>query len=122
MSKRLFLYDMVIQTIMAKEISVPEPAPKNEGEAIFPLVLKALDEVKDKKYNDDIVKLLNQRNNYGLKKYGQGLMSKDGHDSVEDCVQEIGDCIQYFIKAKHNKEDLTKIKQALYVLNQLVDS
>ena len=98
-----------------------QPKPINKGVVIFNLIQSYLDDVKDKSYNNEVLEKLFQRYDFGLKKYGQPLMSDDGRDSVRDADEELLDAIQYIIKCKYNKCDLTPIKKTLYVLNQIID-
>lgn len=103
-------------------MSIPEPSPRNEGQPIFHLVLQYLDRVDtDDKTKAEVTKLLHDRYTFGLNKYGQPLMSDDGRDDITDCIQEIGDAIQYIVKAKYNKRDISSIKRALSVLQQITD-
>src|SRR4051812_45104974 len=93
-------------------MSIPEPKPKNEGVEIYPIVLKRIEESKmNNEDKNNLIKLLNDRYTFGLKKYGQSLMSQDGRDSIEDAIQELGDFLMYYIKAELNKENTEKLKK-----------
>jgi len=103
-------------------MSVPEPDPINEGVEVAPLLKNwiescelFLDSLKEK-----AIKLIDERTEYGLKKYGQPLMSKDGRNSIEDARQELGDLIQYVFKAILNHEDVNEIYEILMILNLLL--
>lgn len=98
-----------------------QPKPINKGVVVFNLIQSYLDEVKDKSYNNEVLEQLFQRYNFGLQKYGQPLMSDDGRDGVRDANEELLDAIQYVIKCKYNKLDLTPIRKTLYILNQIID-
>lgn len=94
---------------------------KDKGIVIFNLIQSYLDQVKDKSNNYDVLQQLFQRYEFGLQKYGTPLMSNDGRDAVKDVNEELLDAIQYLIKAKYNKCDLSSIKKNLYVLNEIMD-
>lgn len=102
--------------------SIPEPPPVNRGQPIYHIVLQYLERVTaDEKTKTEVSRLLQDRYTFGLNKYGQPLMSEDGRNDVEDCIQEIGDAIQYIVKAKYNGKDISSIKRALAVLNQIAE-
>lgn len=96
--------------------SKPEPAPVNRGVEVTPLLLKWL---KDHGYSDKLVKLIEARRLYGIAKYGQGLMSDDGRDTMEDARQEAADLLQYLTKALYqirpgpSREELNFIEEIL---------
>lgn len=103
--------------------SRPEPPPKNEGRCV-PEELKEW--IRQSDFADDhkrnIIELIDQRNAYGLQKYGQPLMSQDGRNTVEDARQEAGDLLQYIYKAIMNGEDLSPIKEIMPFLYTLLYS
>jgi|SRR5271170_1136135 len=98
-----------------------QPAPKNKGIVIFNLIPSYLDKVENKTYNSEVLQQLIGRYDFGISKYGIPLMSDDGRDSVRDINEELLDAIQYTVKAKYNKCDLTSTKKLLYVLNEIVN-
>lgn len=98
-----------------------QPNPVNKGIVVFNLIQSYLDQVEDKTFNNEVLQQLFQRYNFGLQKYGQPLMSDDGRDSIRDANEELLDAIQYVIKCKYNKCDLTSVKRTLYILNQIVN-
>ena len=91
--------------------SIPEPSPINKGvnvnEALKEYIKQLYEETPY--FKQKIIHLLEERNLYGLEKYGQSLMSKDGRDDIEDARQEIGDMIQYIFKAKINSKDTSEL-------------
>lgn len=46
--------------------------------------------------------MVETRTAFGMKKYGQMLMTEDGRDTGRDAVEEMGDLLQYAYKAKMN--------------------
>lgn len=104
-------------------ISVPEPSPINKGEAVTPKLIEWIMNCSEYSIEsrEEVKKLIEQRQNYGINKYGQSLMTKDGRDSVEDAVQELGDLLQYTCKAIINKEDINKIKIILPFLEKMIN-
>jgi hypothetical protein len=104
----------------------PEPPPKTEGVPVTPELFKWLDALTiDETDRTKIKEVINQRCEYGLKKYNQVLMTKDGRDDVIDAMQEMGDLLQYSYKAKLNGR-LPELKEVLVpfieVLYDLLDS
>lgn len=88
---------------MARIASIPEPAPIAGGEPVTPRVLAWLatqavnvGEVAVSR----AVALVLARDAYGRAKYGQGLCMGDGRCTAEDLRQELGDALQYAIKAR----------------------
>jgi len=102
--------------------SVPEPPPQPHGEAVTPVLLKWLDSCSDKDHCcysdacDCMSVLVKRRDAFGRAKYGQPLMTKDGRDSVEDAMQELGDLAQYMFKARLNGENLDQVVKLLPLL------
>ena len=77
--------------------SIPEPAPQNKGLEITPALILYIDSLKLS--NPELVKkLVRERHEFGLEKYGQPLMSEDGRNGIEDARQELGDLLQYLYK------------------------
>lgn len=109
-------------------ISVPEPPPKNEGVPIHPIALKQLKLLEERSMRtasegskEDIDRfrlILEQRYNFGMKKYGQCLMSSDGRNSIEDATQELGDLFVYMIKAKYEQATLPMGTEKMDTLNK----
>jgi hypothetical protein len=79
-----------------KMASSPEPPPVKRGVEVTPLLLEWLEK---EGASDHVKELIRARHEYGLKKYGQGLMSEDGRGTMEDARQEAGDLLQYLFKA-----------------------
>lgn len=84
--------------------ATPQPSPVERGEPVSPEVLAFLNRCTS--INDDergaLKELIIQRCEYGMSKYGQLLMTKDGRDDVIDALQELGDLLQYAMKARMN--------------------
>lgn len=73
----------------------------------------------------DLVKLIYERDELGRSKYGQSLMSLDGRSGVQDCLEELGDLLQYAFKCKLNgSEDTDRlrsmIKSAVILLEDIL--
>lgn len=104
-------------------ISKPESSPINKGIPIYNIavenVIKVIKNEDKKELKEDMLNLLEARYNFGLSKYKQPLMSEDGRDDIEDCLQEIGDAIQYLSKAIYNKKDITKLRDGIEVLYRI---
>jgi len=77
--------------------------------------------------SDDVLSLIKARHAYGLQKYGQGLMTEDGRNTMEDARQEAGDLLQYLFKAligkdRPSKDDVTQLKEVLGYCQQILDT
>lgn len=97
--------------------SVPEPLPKRQGIEVTPLLIQWLEKMN---MDDHVVKLIKERHLYGLEKYGQGLMTEDGRNTLEDAKQEAGDLLQYLFKARLQKTSFPpKERQALKEIMEL---
>jgi hypothetical protein len=96
--------------------SKPEPPPLNKGIPVTTELLKWLEEGGYKRSIDLII----ERDTYGIKKYGQRLMTQDGRNSIEDARQELGDAMQYIYKAKLNDEDTSCLEEDYYVLGKIL--
>jgi hypothetical protein len=97
---------------------IPLPAPKQAGVNVSESLLAELGRMGA----SDAVALINERVKYGMKKYGQPLMSDDGRDSVVDALQEAGDLLQYIWKAKMKKEDLSQLKYIIDIIAKILTS
>jgi hypothetical protein len=106
--------------------SKPEPSPKNIGEEVTPSLINWINNISDDKISNiiktNVIQLIVARDTFGLKKYGQRLKTKDGRDSQEDAMQELGDLMQYIYKAKMNGESIEKIKEISSLLIKLIDT
>jgi hypothetical protein len=80
-----------------KNKSVPEPPPKPHG-------LVVPDELIKRLQSPALIALVKERTAFGMKKYGQPLMTEDGRDGVEDARQELGDLLQYVCKVALTKD------------------
>lgn len=83
--------------------SIPEPAPVAGGELVTPRVLAWLTTQAVNVGEGAVsraVALVLARDAFGRAKYGQGLSMSDGRDTAEDLRQELGDALQYGIKAR----------------------
>ena len=87
---------------------------------------KLLEWLNENGYSDNIKQLIEARRLYGLKKYGQSLMTEDGRNTLEDARQEAGDLLQYLYKAvlqesRLNADELKKFREILSACSTLLD-
>ena len=103
--------------------SVPEPPPLNHGKSVTSALLEWMETRPSRSYDgidwESGKKLIKERREFGLQKYGQELMTKDGRNTIEDARQELGDLLQYLFKAKMCGEDITPVTKLLPILNEL---
>lgn len=110
--QKLFREDQ--ENIKVALASIPEPPPKKLGESVPEQLISFLQDEK-------AVQLIKERNEFGMEKYGQPLMSKDGRNTIEDARQELGDLMQYCYKARINGEDLSEIVSLLPSLLKILE-
>lgn len=84
-------------------MSVPEPPPKNKGFDVTKELIHMLRHYPH--VSRRLVSLVEERQEYGVQKYGQSLMSNDGRNGLEDARQELGDLIQYLYKVYGDNMD-----------------
>jgi len=91
--------------------SLPEPPPQPRGQVVPVRLLAFIENAKsleldpsfDEMRNDQLDKLadlIQQRNAFGMQKYGQPLYSQDGRNGLEDARQELDDLLQYVCKVQ----------------------
>ena len=121
---------LLLSQPQSEHASKPEPPPLDNGDEVTPALIGWLETIKhgSTHYTRDIndtditlaVDLIKARDAYGFGKYGQHLKTRDGRDTQEDAIQELGDLLQYVFKAKLNGENIDKIKQLLPILVELI--
>lgn len=111
-------HNNIIKPMDINKISKPLPDPIQKGVNVSESLLNFL---KNNKLNEAelISNIIKQRVEYGIKKYGQPLMSDDGRETQIDAVQELGDFLQYFWKMHINGEDTILIKKILSIINEI---
>lgn len=96
--------------------SVPEPAPKDEGTEVTPQLVEWL-----AWHGFDLsIPLVKERDAFGRAKYGQPLKTGDGRSTFEDLRQEIGDALQYAMKARLQGIDITPLLSDVRALELLI--
>lgn len=79
--------------------AMPQPAPRNQGVNVGAQVLADLSQMIQEPIRDLIIKDIEDRIAFGIKKYSQPLMSEDGRDDGWDAYQEVLDLMMYSRKA-----------------------
>ena len=102
-----------------KRASKPEPSPKASGAVVTDNLVAFLSSHNNLPCTK-AASLVLERSNFGIKKYGQPLMTGDGRDTIEDARQEAGDLMQYIWKARMLGVDTTMIKELIPVLHLLL--
>jgi len=106
---------------MSVQASVPEPAPVKKGEVVPQLAIEWIYEhVENRDEAEKCVQLIKERDAFGQAKYGQPLMTEDGRNTIEDARQELGDALQYGMKALYNKEDLSSLLPDVNALRDMI--
>jgi hypothetical protein len=70
---------------------------------------------------DFVVRLSEERERFGMQKYGQTLMHSDGRDTSKDIMDEIGDMFHYLAKARMQGMDVSQFRPWIDAAVQLVD-
>jgi hypothetical protein len=106
-----------------------QPAPKKGGKEVYGILMEYIDQIDKSNINngkyaisESLKNKLNQRYEFGKKKYGQALMTEDGRDVIRDFEEELLDAIYYLAKAIYTKEtteSLNNSKEMLILINDL---
>lgn len=102
--------------------ATPEPMPKCEGVEVTPHLLTWIESQAispDKK--QEIVRDILARHEYGLRKYGQPLMSEDGRDHINDARQEALDFLQYSQAAKLQGVSLAPLLPLMRLIVRMIE-
>jgi len=96
-----------------------QPKPMQKGKIITYELIEWIQKQQSKEMtvkfdiNDntkqETIKLIKLRDEFGVKKYGQHLMSEDGRKTAKDALDELGDLLQYVYKAVLLKDEETFI-------------
>lgn len=107
---------------IADPISEPEPPPVPRGVVVYDRACQFLDQLQAVKSPAvlGLLELLQQRHNFGMKKYHQPLTTDDGRDDLEDARQELGDLFMYACKCRLNHRDVNELRQHLVLLQLLL--
>jgi hypothetical protein len=99
-------YHHPLPLCMQQQQQQPQPPPVPKGDPVTPLLVDWLIHsfagTLSAEQIVDINEKLIERYHFGLQKYGQPLMTKDGRDEVVDAREEALDMLQYVYKAKLN--------------------
>ena len=96
-------------------------APINKGLSVPKHLIQWIQTTKlNQNIKNKAVDLILTRDTFGKQKYGQSLMTGDGRITVVDALEELGDLMQYVYKAKMNGEDMSKVKELIPVLLELI--
>lgn len=102
---------------MNKFNSEPDPSLTDQSEPVWPFVIKALNNVNllTEEEKNDLTKIFNSRNNFGIEKYGVPLSTFNGRNPIKDAFEESLDLLAYVtqsyleddnIETKRLKKDL----------------
>lgn len=100
-----------------------QPAPVNRGVVVPDALIEVIRShaTLSDADKDDLVALIEQRDELGRSKYGQPLTSLDGRSGVQDALEELGDLLQYALKCKLNgSEDLEQLARMVSIANAVL--
>lgn len=88
-----------LRSMAAREaVSAPQPDPLTRGQPVTPALVAWLGERGEDV--EQLVALVEARDAFGRRKYGQPLFSDDGRDVSADFGQELADALQYGMAAR----------------------
>jgi hypothetical protein len=96
-------------------ITIPPDQICKAGEPVFPELRRRLESYSRSK----ILTLIDEREAYGIAKYGQTLMSEDGRDTPTEIVNELLDGLVYTTKwcmQNPNDRQIAEYHRALRVM------
>lgn len=92
-------------------VTIPATQVENAGEPVFPVLRDYIRRYTGQK--EMMLALIDQREQYGMGKYGQTLMSEDGRDTPTEITNEMLDMLAYLTKWAMQNENNTTIDYAL---------
>lgn len=102
-----------------KKDQSPQPAPKQGGVEVYTLLDKYLKDTAGEK-NDYLRHKLTERYDFGKKKYGIGLCTENGRDTVRDAEEEVLDLIYYLVSCIHTGKNIDNIKMMIQTVNDII--
>lgn len=87
-------------------VTIPPDQIRNAGEPVFDELRKQLGPYS-RAY---LLPLIDEREAYGIAKYGQTLMSDDGRDTPTEVVNELLDALVYITKWSMQNPDSSHVK------------
>lgn len=78
--------------------TIPPTQIRNAGEPVFPVMRHIL------RLGPELAALIDAREQYGIAKYGQTLMSDDSRDTPTEVVNELLDALAYLTKWRMQHE------------------
>jgi len=103
----------------------PDPKLSDESEAVWPKVIEAMKSVRDelqlsRKEMDDLVSIMQKRDQFGIDKYGVPLSTFNGRSPLNDAFEEALDYAVYMSQAfiEANKANL----KCRWIIEELEES
>lgn len=103
--------------------------PTGGKDAVFPVLRRWIEaridgwcELEGEQMRHELGALLpriNAREQYGINKYKQTLMTFDGRDTVKECEDELLDLLVYMVKARMEGLPFYRLYTQVYILNNL---
>lgn len=96
---------------------------KIEGQVpIYPLLENTFETMAPQAIPKSFREFINERYEFGLKKYGTPLMSPNGRDMIKDAKDELGDAAQYIAGCIHEGKDTSELLQWTKALVRLLET
>ena len=90
----------------------PDPVP-SQAVSTWEKVIEDYEKIaSDEITKKEMIQLMVDRNNFGIKKYNTPIQPFNGRDNLGDCLQEMFDAVVY-IKNEHLEKD-NKVVEELY--------
>ena len=93
----------------------PTPVPNNNTPIVDIVIEDYLTNTIQNNYTDSIVQLMEDRKEFGLKKYGTVLQAKNGRNPLVDAIEEKLDGIFYICQAIEENMDIDNNLIDLYM-------
>ena len=102
-----------------------QPAPKaNDEVSSWDYVIESYLETRDNYFTGEIVELMRERNEFGIKKHGTALQPDNGRDSLADAFQEVLDSVVYvqnaILEGKDVDYNLMDVKKKLLDIIEII--
>lgn len=112
---------------MNKFDNQPDPKLVGDSEPVWPKVIKGMTAAKEDlvlsdSELEDLVKICEARNQFGISKYGVPLSTNNGRDSFQDAFEESLDLVVYSFQAYMEQGDKKISLDGKYLVEELVMS
>lgn len=94
-------------------VTIPTDQIRNAGEPVFPVLREYIKRYVVSPGEQTMLDLVDRREQFGIAKYGQTLMSDDGRDTPTEITNELLDALVYITKWRMQNPGNTGIENLL---------